>query len=124
MRETAKYKTVAIVHSILLLIFAVHVVEEIMTRFFLAVMFGIWFQIVAGAGFAIFAAMIPWLWKGAKWALYGSLLFAIVMTVHALVHIYILVYLRDALGTITGISALLISIPYMVFLSRMLYKPR
>lgn len=118
------YKTAAIVHSVLLFIYSVHVVEEIMVQFFLAVMFGVWFKIVAGVGFVLFAAMIPWLWKGARWAVYGSLFFAFVMTGHAFVHIVILVYLKDALGTITGVGALFITIPYIAFLFRTLYRTR
>ena len=117
-----KYKTATIIHCVILFIYSFHVLEEIMTRFFLAVIFGVWFPIVTGIGFIVFAMMIPWLWKGARWALYGSLFFAFFMTGHAFVHVYILVYLKDTLGTITGIGPLLITVPYIVFLSLTIYR--
>lgn len=117
-----KYKTATIIHCVLLFIYVFHILEEITTRFFLAVLFGVWFPIAAGIGFVLFAVTIPWLWKGAKWALYSSLFFAFFTTGHALIHVYIIFYLKDTHGAITGIGPLLITLPYIAFLSLTIYR--
>ncbi len=124
MSKEVNFRIATVIHVLLLFIYAAHVVEEIIVRFFLAVFFGIWFPIVASAGFILFAAMIPWLWKGARQALYWSLFFALAMTGHAVIHIVILIYLHDALGAGTGIGTLLITIPYLIFLSRLIYTTK
>lgn len=124
MSKEVNYRIATVVHMLLLFIYVAHVIEEISVRFFLAVIFGIWFPIIAGAGFILIAGMIPWLLKGAKWSLYGSLFFALAMIGHAVVHIVILIYLHDALGAETGIGTLVIAVPYLIFLFQLIYKTK